>query len=65
MQYRVIWFSRGREVGSTPFNSKSLAEAHAMEHFPAKQKNSGVDRVEVRTEDGRLVFQHPRTVRPA
>ena len=62
MQYRVNWFVGEREVGSTPFSSLSTAKSHAMEHFPAKQMQSGVDRVEVRDEDGKLVFHHPRTL---
>ena len=62
MQYRVKWFVGEREVGSTPFSSLSTAKSHAMEHFPAKQMQSGVDRVEVRDEDGKLVFHQPRTL---
>ena len=57
MQYRVKWFVGEREVGSTPFSSLSTAKSHAMEHFPAKQMQSGVDRVEVRDE-GIQRFRH-------
>ena len=63
MAYTVIWMSKERRVGETPFSSRNLALKHAKDHFPAQQNSWGVDRVEVRDEADTLIFHHPRMLR--
>jgi hypothetical protein len=62
MAYRVVWMKGQEEVGSAPFGTMGGATSHAKEQFAIQRTQSGVDRVEVRDENGFLCFQFPRTL---
>lgn len=60
MIYSIIFSKSGREFGRTSWDAGlDSAKKHAETHM----KIQGADRVEVRDENGVLVFQMPRTLR--
>lgn len=59
---RVIWIEGRCVVAGTRFANLDRAEAHARSHFFVKQ-GEGIDRVEVRDDNGRLHFTMPKSQR--
>ena len=58
MAYTVIWYTKTGILGKTPFNDEKTAKGHATSMFPAKRLNDGVVAVEVRKDDGTVVYSH-------
>ena len=56
MAYTVIWYTRAGILETTPFDDEKTAKGHATSMFPAKRLNDGVVSVEVRKDDGTVVF---------
>lgn len=52
MAYKVC------QVETTPFNDELSAKKHATEMFPSRNRGMGIVSVEVRKEDGEVVFSH-------
>lgn len=62
MVYNIIFMRGERTLGSTPWDKGfETAKAHAMDHMTINK----ADRVEVRDDNGYLMFHHPRTLRYA
>jgi hypothetical protein len=56
MAYTVIWYGREGIVAKTPFEAEKTAKDHAIETFPARQQSDGIVAVEVRKDNGDVVF---------
>ncbi|MBB6410711.1 putative membrane-anchored protein [Mesorhizobium sangaii] len=54
--YTVIWYTKTGILGQTPFNDYKTAKGHATSMLPARRRNDGVVSVEVRKDDGTVVF---------
>jgi hypothetical protein len=59
MSYRIIYLAGGNEVGATPWTGALVsAKQHAEDHMENASQH-GATRVEVRAEDGTLMFARP------
>jgi hypothetical protein len=55
MAFTVIWYGKQGVVEKMPFDAEKAARDHALATFPARKQN-GIVAVEVRKEDGTVVF---------
>ena len=55
MAFTVIWYGKQGVVEKMPFDAEKAARDHARATFPARKQN-GIVAVEVRKEDGTVVF---------
>lgn len=63
MAYSIVFMKGLDDLGASPWpGSFASAKRHAQDHFAIQQKQRGATRVEVRREDGRLMFGYPRTL---
>ena len=56
MGYTVVWYGREGIVAKTPFEAEKTAKDHVIETFPARQQSDGIVAVEVRKDNGDVVF---------
>ena len=56
MAYMVIWYGKEGIVEKTPFDAEKAARDHALATFFARKQNDGIVAVEVRKDDGTVVF---------
>ncbi|PAQ05731.1 hypothetical protein [Mesorhizobium temperatum] len=56
MAYTVIWYGKQGIVEETPFDAEKAARDHALATFPARKQDDGIVAVEVRKDDGTVVF---------
>lgn len=54
MAYTVIWYGKQGIVEKVPFEAEKAARDHALSTFP--DRKSGIVAVEVRKDDGTVVF---------
>ena len=54
MAYTVIWYGKQGVVEKTPFDAEKAARDYALSTFP--DRKSGIVAVEVRKDDGTVVF---------
>lgn len=59
MAHNIIFIRSGKEIGKTPWN---LGFEKAKDHALFNMKVHNADRVEIRDDNGKLVFHHPRTL---
>ena len=60
MPYRIIFLAGGKEVGATLWAGGLVsAKQHAEDHMGINASQRGATRVEVRAEDGTLLFARP------
>ena len=55
MAFTVIWYGKQGVVEKMPFDAEKAARDHALATFPTRKQN-GIVAVEVRKEDGSVVF---------
>ena len=58
MSYTVIWYGRLGIVDKAVFDTEKTAKDHAVSTFQARKGDDGVVSVEVRKENGAVVFSH-------
>jgi hypothetical protein len=58
--YTLIWYGKQGIVEKTPFDAEKAARDHALATFPAR-KQDGIVAVEVRKDDGTVVFSQAGT----
>ena len=56
MAYTVIWYGRHGIAEKTPFDTEKAARDHAQATFLARKQGDGIVAVEVRKDDGTVVF---------
>ncbi|BCG87910.1 hypothetical protein MesoLj113c_40200 [Mesorhizobium sp. 113-3-9] len=56
MAYIVIWYGKQGIVETTPFDAEKAARNHAKAAFADQQHDNGIVAVEVRKDDGTVVF---------
>jgi hypothetical protein len=54
--YTVIWYGKQGVVEKTPFDAEKAARDHAQAMFPDRKLRDGIVAVEVRKDDGTVVF---------
>jgi hypothetical protein len=54
--YTLIWYGRQGIVEKTLFDAEKAARDHALATFPTRKQNDGIVAVEVRKDDGTVVF---------
>jgi hypothetical protein len=54
--YTVIWYGKQGIVEKMPFDAEKAARDHAQAMFLARKKGDGIVAVEVRKDDGTVVF---------
>jgi hypothetical protein len=54
--YTVIWYGKKGIVEKTPFDAEKAAREHAQATFLARKQDDGIVAVEVRKDDGTVVF---------
>jgi hypothetical protein len=54
--YTVIWYGKQGIVEKVPFDAEKAARNHALATFPARKEVDGIVAVEVRKDDGTVVF---------
>jgi hypothetical protein len=58
MAFTVIWYGRQGIVAKAPFDAEKAAKDHAVATFPDRQRDEGIVAVEVRKDNGEVVFSH-------
>ena len=58
MAYTVIWYGKEGIVEKMPFDAEKTAKDHAIAMFPARKQNGGIVSVEVRKDNGVVVYSH-------
>ncbi|RWA74034.1 MAG: hypothetical protein EOQ28_13620 [Mesorhizobium sp.] len=58
MPYTVIWYGRQGLVDKMTFDAEKAAKDHAMSMFATRKGDDGVISVEVRKDNGAVVFSH-------
>jgi hypothetical protein len=58
LAYTVIWYGRRGIVEKVSFDAEKAAKDHAVAMFPTRKKDDGVVSVEVRKDNGQVVFSH-------
>jgi hypothetical protein len=56
LAYTVIWYGKQGIVERLPFDAEKAARDHALETFPVRKEVDGIVAVEVRKDDGTVVF---------
>ena len=56
MAFTVIWYGKKGVLENTPFLDEKTARTHATGMFPDRRQNDGAVAVEVRKDDGTVVF---------
>ena len=56
MAFTVIWYGKTGIMAKTPFDAEKAARDHAIAAFPARKQDDGIVAVEVRRDDGMVVF---------
>lgn len=56
MAYTVIWYGKQGIVEKTPFDAEKAARDYAQAMFLARKQGDGIVAVEVRKDDGTVVF---------
>jgi hypothetical protein len=54
--YTVIWYGKKGIVEKTPFDAEKAARDHIFAAFPARKQDDGIVAVEIRKDDGTVVF---------
>ena len=60
MAYTVIWYGRQGIFEKTPFDAEKAARDHALATFPLRKEVDGIVAVEIRNDDGKVVFSLAR-----
>ncbi|WP_095202002.1 hypothetical protein [Mesorhizobium carmichaelinearum] len=58
MAYTVIWYGRQGIIDKVTFDAEKAAKDHAISMFPTRRVDDGVVSVEVRKDNGAVVFSH-------
>ncbi|UCI17308.1 hypothetical protein FJ970_19535 [Mesorhizobium sp. B2-1-8] len=58
MAYTVIWYGRKGIIDKVTFDAEKVAKDHAMAMFQARRGDDGAVSVEVRKDNGTVVFSH-------
>jgi hypothetical protein len=58
MAFTVIWYGRQGIVEKTTFDAEKAARDHAIAMFPTRKQDDGIVSVEVRKDNGAVVFSH-------
>ena len=58
MAYTVIWYGRQGIVDKMAFDAEKAAKDHAIAMFPSRKQNDRIVSVEVRKDNGAVVFSH-------
>ncbi|MDW6025910.1 hypothetical protein SAZ10_29540 [Mesorhizobium sp. BAC0120] len=58
MAYTVIWYGRQGIVEKETFDAEKTAKDHAVAMFPTRKGDEAVVCVEVRKDNGTVVFSH-------
>jgi hypothetical protein len=58
MVYTVIWYARRGVVDKVIFDTEKAAKDHAIAMFPTRRGDDGIVSVEVRKDNGAVVFSH-------
>lgn len=58
MAYTVIWYGRHGIVDKVTFDAEKTARDHAIAMFQTRKGDDGVVSVEVRKDNGAVVFSH-------
>jgi len=58
MAYTVIWYGRQGIVDKATFDAEKSAKDHAIAMFAARKGDQGVVCVEVRKDNGAVVYSH-------
>jgi hypothetical protein len=56
--YTVIWYGRRGIVDKATFDAEKSAKDHAIAMFPTRKGDEGVVCVEVRKDNGAVVYSH-------
>ena len=56
MAYTVIWYGRQGIVDKASFDAERAAKDHAIATFEARKEKDGIVTVEVRKDNGAVVF---------
>ena len=56
MAYTVIWYGKQGIFEKTPFDAEKTARDHALETFADRKLRDGIVAVEIRKDDGTVVF---------
>ena len=56
MAYTVIWYGKTGIVEKVPFDAEKAARDHALATFPARKEVDGIVAVEVRKDNGSVMF---------
>lgn len=58
MAYTVIWYGRQGLIDRETFGAEKIAKDHAVSMFSTRKGYDGVVSVEVRKDNGTVVFSH-------
>jgi hypothetical protein len=58
LAYTVIWYGRQGIVDKQTFDAERTAKDYATSMFPTRKGDDGIVSVEVRKDDGAVVFSH-------
>ena len=56
MTYTVIWYGKQGILEKTPFDAEKAARDHALKTFADRKLRDSIVAVEVRNDDGTVVF---------
>ncbi|UCI09482.1 hypothetical protein [Mesorhizobium sp. B1-1-8] len=58
MAYTVIWYDRRGVIDKVTYDAEKTAKNHAISMFQTRRGDDGVVCVEVRKDNGAVVFSH-------
>ncbi|MBZ9846157.1 hypothetical protein [Mesorhizobium sp. CA5] len=58
MAYTVMWYGVRGIIDKVTFDAEKMAKDHAITMFPTRKGDDGVVSVEVRKDNGAVVFSH-------
>lgn len=58
MAYTIIWYGRRGFVDKVIFDTEKAAKDHAISMFQTRKGDDGIVSVEVRKDNGTVVFSH-------
>ena len=58
MAFTVVWYGRQGVIDKVTFDAEKVAKNHAIAMFQTRRGDDGVVSVEVRKENGAVVFSH-------